>query len=162
MESPFDPAQLTLGEITKVQERVTAILGAPTTLDQAVSFIKNNADLVPAILGAPARSEATTTVEAEVTATPEVKKSDAYVKVDIYPVKSKTGDQLTWAHLPWDQWTNGEVWELRFSSQMTPSDLRKFRFRCAKEAMTRGLSFSGVLKSKYSKYMLIQFTPKKK
>jgi len=165
MVAPFDPAKLTLSEITKVQERVTAIFGAPTTLDQAVVFIQNNMDLVPAILGTP-KSEEVTTAEPVVAPVvvedaPEVgPRLRTYTVVDIYPVKSKGGKNLLWGHLPWDEWTNGEVWKLRVSDQINPRTFKLFQKAAVNVAIRRGMSFSAVRKSPHSKYILIQFTPK--
>jgi hypothetical protein len=158
----FDPANLTLSEITKIQERVTAILGTPATLDQAVVFIQNNTDLVPAILGSSTKSEVTKTATAVATEviTKEVVPGKDLVKVDIYPVKSKTGNSNLWSHLPWEKWMDGNVHELRVSSQMSNSQTALFRKNGYLRANNANMHFSMVRKSRYSKYVYLQFTPK--
>jgi len=163
MVAPFDPAKLTLSEITKVQERVTAIFGAPTTLDQAVMFIQNNMDLVPAILGTSKSEEVTTAapvVAPVVVESAPVKAPKVPTKVDIYPVVSKSGKQYRWDHLPWSDWTNGEVWELRLSNQMNHRSIHLFRHIAAGIANRKGMTFSSTMKSRHSQFILIQFTPK--
>lgn len=96
MVSNFDPKKLTLSEITKIQERVSKMFSIQTTLDQTVSFIKNNPDLVPAILGTSTKSETKTT------------KAPVLVKKQ-KPSKSMAKQPLNWKGFDFDRFLDGEV-----------------------------------------------------
>ena len=154
----FDPAKLTLSEVTKIQERVTKILGVQATLDQTVLFIKNNEDLVPTILVPSSKDEVckATKVAPKVDFSP----TETWDESKIYPVPSKRGNSLLWGHLPWDLWADGNVRELTFVPGMNHASMQKFRYAADKEAIRRGLKFSAVKKSRYSKTILVQFTSK--
>jgi len=96
MVRPFNPDQLTLSEITKIQERVSGMFGMPATLDQTVSFIENNSDLVPVMLGASKSSETVSTTLTKLPLKQKVSKSIAK-------------KPLNWKGFDFDRFLDGEV-----------------------------------------------------
>ena len=129
MNTFIDPTKLTLSEISKVQSRVSAMLSISATLDQTVSFIKDNPDLVTAILGNTQVNKETTT---------KLKTSKQKYKI----TKNDFG-RYDWSVFPWDSWMNdSKVFHtVVITPETTIDDIRKFRHQCASRANIAGMKF---------------------